>query len=124
MLTFRNTACSIFVRSYVQNDYSYLSMNMEQTEYSETSAYKIQTLGNYPEENTQLLELLAQYLLRDLATHFALQLVGLPSKQDELSPTPLSFRISSHTKGDSMWSKVLFLLLMQKIFYVLNSGTS
>jgi len=26
-------------------------MNMEQTECSETSAYKIQTPGNYPEEN-------------------------------------------------------------------------
>ena len=28
-------------------------MNMEQTECSETSAYKIQTPGNYPEENIQ-----------------------------------------------------------------------
>ena len=28
-------------------------MKMEQTEYSETSAYKIQTPGNYPEENIQ-----------------------------------------------------------------------
>jgi len=28
-------------------------MKMEQTECSETSAYKIQTPGNYPEENTQ-----------------------------------------------------------------------
>ena len=28
-------------------------MKMEQTEYSETSAYKIQTPGNYPEENMQ-----------------------------------------------------------------------
>jgi hypothetical protein len=28
---------------------------MEQTECSETSAYKIQTLGNYPEENIQQL---------------------------------------------------------------------
>jgi hypothetical protein len=26
---------------------------MEQIEYSETSAYKIQTPGNYPEENIQ-----------------------------------------------------------------------
>jgi len=29
-------------------------MNMEQTECSETSVYKIQTPGNYPEENIQL----------------------------------------------------------------------
>jgi hypothetical protein len=28
-------------------------MKMEQTEYFETSAYKIQTPGNYPEENIQ-----------------------------------------------------------------------
>jgi hypothetical protein len=28
-------------------------MNMEQTERSETSAYKIQTPGNYPEESIQ-----------------------------------------------------------------------
>jgi len=28
-------------------------MKMEQTERSETSAYKIQTPGNYPEENIQ-----------------------------------------------------------------------
>ena len=32
---------------------SYLHMKMEQTECSETSAYKIQTPGNYPEESTQ-----------------------------------------------------------------------
>jgi hypothetical protein len=29
---------------------------MEQTDWSETSAYKIQTLGNYPEENIQHIE--------------------------------------------------------------------
>jgi hypothetical protein len=29
---------------------------MEQTEHSETSAYKIQTLENYPEESIQLSE--------------------------------------------------------------------
>ena len=33
--------------------YTYLPMTMEQTECSETSAYKIQTPGNYPEENIQ-----------------------------------------------------------------------
>jgi hypothetical protein len=31
--------------------HTYLPMKMEQTECSETSAYKIQTPGNYPEEN-------------------------------------------------------------------------
>jgi hypothetical protein len=29
-------------------------MKMEETEYSETSAHKIQKPGNYPEENIQL----------------------------------------------------------------------
>jgi len=33
--------------------YTYLHVKMEQTECSETSAYKIQTSGNYPEENIQ-----------------------------------------------------------------------
>jgi len=32
---------------------AYLPMKMEQTECSETSAYKIQMLGNYPEESIQ-----------------------------------------------------------------------
>jgi len=31
-------------------------MKMKQTEYSEKSAYKIQMLGNYPDESTQLSE--------------------------------------------------------------------
>jgi len=33
--------------------YTYLPMKLEQTECSEMSAYKIQTLGNYREENIQ-----------------------------------------------------------------------
>jgi hypothetical protein len=33
--------------------YTYPPLKMEQTERSETSAYKIQMLGNYPEENIQ-----------------------------------------------------------------------
>jgi hypothetical protein len=33
--------------------YTYLPVKMEQTECSETSAYKIQTPGIYPEENTK-----------------------------------------------------------------------
>jgi len=33
--------------------FTYLPMKMEQTECSETSAYKIQTPGNYPKENIQ-----------------------------------------------------------------------
>ena len=33
--------------------FTYLPMKMEETECSETSAYKIQTPGNYPEESIQ-----------------------------------------------------------------------
>jgi hypothetical protein len=33
--------------------HTYLPMKMEQTQCSETSAYKIQTPGNYPEESIQ-----------------------------------------------------------------------
>jgi hypothetical protein len=44
MPTFRNTICSI---------YTDLPMKMERMECFETSAYKIQTPGNYPEENIQ-----------------------------------------------------------------------
>ena len=33
--------------------FTYLPIKMKQTAYSETSAYKIQTPGNYPEENIQ-----------------------------------------------------------------------
>jgi len=41
--TFRNTLFHLHRQVY-------LHMKMEQTECSETSAYKIQTPGNYPEE--------------------------------------------------------------------------
>ena len=37
----------------VQMLHTYRSMKMEQTECSETSAYKIQRPGNYPEERIQ-----------------------------------------------------------------------
>jgi hypothetical protein len=36
-----------------RNLHTYLHVKIEQTECSETSAYKIQTLGNYPEESIQ-----------------------------------------------------------------------
>jgi hypothetical protein len=39
--------------------FTYLPMKMEQTECFETSAYKIQTPGNYPEENKKKLSVLS-----------------------------------------------------------------
>ena len=37
----------------IQSFYTYLPVKVEQTECSETSAYKVQKPGNYPEENIQ-----------------------------------------------------------------------
>jgi hypothetical protein len=39
--------------SFHTHTHTYLPIKMEQTECSETSAYKIQTPGNYPEETIQ-----------------------------------------------------------------------
>jgi hypothetical protein len=56
MPTFRNTLfclhrrVGVCVALYI---HTYLPMKMEQTDCSETSAYKIQTPGNYPEESIQ-----------------------------------------------------------------------
>jgi len=48
------TLCLFHLYRQVGADFcTYLPMKMEQTECSETSAYKIQTPGNYPEENIQ-----------------------------------------------------------------------
>jgi hypothetical protein len=52
MPTFRNTLF-YFYRQVGVETYTYLPMKMEETESYETSAYKIQTPGNYPEENIQ-----------------------------------------------------------------------
>jgi hypothetical protein len=48
MPTFRNT-----LPSSKAGRFAYLPMKMEQSECSETSVYKIQTPGNYPEESIQ-----------------------------------------------------------------------
>ena len=51
MPTFRNTL--FHLHRQVGMKYTYPPMKMEQIECSETSAYKIQTPGNYPEESIQ-----------------------------------------------------------------------
>ena len=56
MPTFRNTLFHLHRQVDVSRMYSthiYLSMKMEQTEFSETLAYKIQTPGNYLKESIQ-----------------------------------------------------------------------
>jgi hypothetical protein len=46
-------------------------MRMEQTECSETSAYKIQTPGNYPEENIEhACEIFLMYAVIATTAHF------------------------------------------------------
>jgi len=50
MPKFRNTLNTRFLKS---SHSSYLPAYKDGTECSETSAYKIQTPGNYPEESTQ-----------------------------------------------------------------------
>jgi len=40
--------------SQIQSSYTYQPTKREQTECSKMLAYKIQTLGNYPEENIQI----------------------------------------------------------------------
>jgi len=49
-------------------------MKMEQTERSETSAYKLQTLGNYPKESIQYTSLVdsEQQQLLCIGFHFLL----------------------------------------------------
>jgi hypothetical protein len=49
--------------------FTYLPMKMEQTEYSETLAYKIQRPGNYPEENIQHTEHGESLKSRNLSWH-------------------------------------------------------
>jgi len=48
-----NVVCFLLGNSLASGRYTYLPMKMEQTECSETSAYKIQTPGNYHEESIQ-----------------------------------------------------------------------
>jgi hypothetical protein len=45
---------------------TYLPMKMEQTECFETSEYKIQTPGNYPKENTYLPMKMEQTVFRNV----------------------------------------------------------
>ena len=65
--------------------YTYPPKKMEQTECSETSAYKIQMPGNYPEENIQHIEYsptnghIIWFLLHvfSISTKFSLNLIEL-----------------------------------------------
>jgi hypothetical protein len=52
------TFARMYTPTYLKpsHTYTYLPIKMEQMECSETSAYKIQTPGNYPEESIQYSE--------------------------------------------------------------------
>ena len=53
MPTFRNTLFHLHRQVGMKILHTYLPIKMEQTECFETSAYKIQTPGNYPEDSIQ-----------------------------------------------------------------------
>jgi len=57
-------------------------MKMEQTECSETSAYKIQTPGNYPEENIQQM-MICLNVLFCLCQFYALLKAHIPRESAE-----------------------------------------
>ena len=72
----------------VHSTHIYLPMKMEQTECSETSAYKLQTPGNYPKENIQHTEhgeslksrkQIAKYIP---TTYFGTFVIGLLSNRE------------------------------------------
>ena len=48
------TFCLFHLNRHVDVTHIYVPMKMEQTECSETSAYKLQTPGNYPKESTHI----------------------------------------------------------------------
>jgi hypothetical protein len=68
-----NSVCYIFIGKW----FTYLPMKMEQTECSETSAYKIQTPGNYPEENIHLHRQVGELLAYEDGTDRVFQNVGI-----------------------------------------------
>jgi len=59
------TLCLLHLHRQV-GKYTYLPMKMEQTECSETSAYKIQTPDNYPEENIPQLQAVVKMVMPPL----------------------------------------------------------
>jgi hypothetical protein len=59
--TFSRINTPTFLKLHILH--TYLTMKMEQTECSETSSYKIQTPGNYPEESLQPILISSPYFL-------------------------------------------------------------
>jgi hypothetical protein len=94
---------------------TYPPMKMEQTECSETLAYKIQTPGNYPEESTQHSEHIESLKSRKLrlfivvSEHFQriycfLYIVILSSSLlTESHDTSRLISVTSHLLGTSKW---------------------
>jgi hypothetical protein len=68
-----NSPASEFYMPTFRNTLTYLPMKIEQTECSATSAYKIQTPGNYPEEN-----ILHEYCLWQLSHSRVERLFAFP----------------------------------------------
>ena len=70
MPTFRNTL--FHLHRQVGVEILHLPAYEDGTECSETSAYKIQTPGNYPEENTQHTEHGESFEIKKMHKHFQL----------------------------------------------------
>jgi len=75
---------------------------MQQTECSETSAYKIQTPGNYPEENQQRTEHGESLKSRiKINTNFG-QITGIQEKVSSISSTIAAGSSTGLTKPDTV----------------------
>ena len=77
MPTFRNTMFHLHMQVDVSRIYSHLPAYEDGTECSETSAYKLQTPGNYPKERIQHTGYLCQILMK---LEFSLQRFGKKKK--------------------------------------------
>jgi len=89
-------------------------MKMEQTECSETSAYKIQTPGNYPEENIQHIEhgeSLKSRIPSDIfQSHIQLALGVLVPHQQDSNGRNINLTNQNHTREGN--SVILVCLLI------------
>ena len=94
-------------------------MKMEQTESSETSAYKIQTPGNYPEENIQHTEHGESLKSRTNLLHFKYQYVSTVLGERRYVIMGIIYRnVLCEWKTDIINVKLRILILSSTYAYV------
>jgi hypothetical protein len=135
MTKFRNTVCSIFIGKWV-NNIIYLLPYEDWTECYETSAYKIQRQGDYPEGNIQHTEhgesLKSRIILNFLYAFFFVQFFDIrPCKMPWTHGTEF-FQLSTKSLcmplinlliyynqnnwiNSAIWSRVIFLFVALSI---------